>query len=564
MARKIQNKPQVGIALALIFVLSLAQAVLRPDQVFVNYSFEDESLSSSTHIFDVYEGGRGSVRQSHRFHYSGYRSLELIDIPGDKDFPELQGHFPVRDRGKLYLRFALLTPTPEQTLNIALAGPQGFSLKKDGIGFWLSTKDGWVMHTTDSIPTKLFQLRGLTWYLFKVIYDLESGTYDMQVSEEGQQAPFIKLTRQWNAAHQPGSKVDKFSFVGDVEEDKSSVIYYVDDILVGVDDSIAMLPSRVPEKKDIQIEGWYDLKEKMGYNPSCPLVFEPEDLGVTRDVKSALVSAQLMPVLKTALVEKKLIVVPAGLDEKTTSVLGAINDWTQGCEALHKKEGAAAEAAFRKALAKSPSAKLFGLSLALSLATQLRWQDVDQSIGEIAKDWVSDPRFDIAMAEMGHLQQNLKVSAGLLVKFSPALLSDLNDVLVQKIWLSTLSGADLLELKKKYPLRWKELLAAPQIAEHYFYVLLWQNQARDAAVFSEKIYSQLFKAIGATGRWGILSGDALMFAKQWQQAIARYLQVLKEPQQVNGQLVLARLASAYAKTNDLANEKLIRARMVAK
>jgi hypothetical protein len=36
------------------------------------------------------------VRLSDAFHLSGHRAVELKDVPGDSDFPELQGYFPCR------------------------------------------------------------------------------------------------------------------------------------------------------------------------------------------------------------------------------------------------------------------------------------------------------------------------------------------------------------------------------------------------------------------------------------------------------------------------------------
>jgi hypothetical protein len=87
---------------------------------------------------------------------SGHRSVELRDVAGDGDFPELQGYFPVRGKGHLFFHFAFLTTDPKQELNIALAGPRYFQLEKDGIAFWLGTRDGRLVHHSDRIPKRLF------------------------------------------------------------------------------------------------------------------------------------------------------------------------------------------------------------------------------------------------------------------------------------------------------------------------------------------------------------------------------------------------------------------------
>jgi hypothetical protein len=87
--------------------------------------------------FAVFERSKGSVKLSSAYRFSGYRSVELRDVVGDHDFPELQGYFPARRNGRLFAHFALLTTDAGDILNVALAGPKWFTLAKDGIGFWL-------------------------------------------------------------------------------------------------------------------------------------------------------------------------------------------------------------------------------------------------------------------------------------------------------------------------------------------------------------------------------------------------------------------------------------------
>ncbi len=110
-------------------------------------------------------------------------------------------------------------------------------------------------------------------------------------------------------------------------------------------------------------------------------------------------------------------------------------------------------------------------------------------------------------------------------------------------------------------MRWKEIIAAPQVAEKYFYVLLWQGQFNQAFEFADKIYTQLKKMSGATGVWGILSGDALVFDNKLTEATTRYTQSLAEQNSKNQLVLLGRLAGVYAKLGDLENEKKIRAKI---
>ena len=92
------------------------RAAARP-AVLASYSFDDD-VATGPDTFAIWQGarhnkgGRGHVRLSSAFHVSGHRSVELQDVAGDGDFPELQGYFPVRRTGRLFFHFAFLTTDP--------------------------------------------------------------------------------------------------------------------------------------------------------------------------------------------------------------------------------------------------------------------------------------------------------------------------------------------------------------------------------------------------------------------------------------------------------------------
>src|SRR6185295_3388515 len=187
-----------------------------PRSVLASYSFED-TVATGPDTFAIWQGarhvatGRGSVSLSGAFHVSGYRSVQIKDVAGDGDFPELQGYFPVRAAGRLFFHFAFLTTDPREELNIALAGPRFFQMAKDGISFWLATREGGLVHISDSIPKKLFPVEAFVWYAVDVAYDLAAGTYALTIHREGQDVPLVALRGQPNPSRQPGSAVDKFS-----------------------------------------------------------------------------------------------------------------------------------------------------------------------------------------------------------------------------------------------------------------------------------------------------------------------------------------------------------------
>ena len=103
-----------------------AAAAAGPKSVLASYSFED-TVATGPDTFAIWQGarhvatGRGSVSLSGGFHVSGYRSVEIKDVAGDGDFPELQGYFPVRTAGRLFFHFAFLGTDPKEELNVALS-----------------------------------------------------------------------------------------------------------------------------------------------------------------------------------------------------------------------------------------------------------------------------------------------------------------------------------------------------------------------------------------------------------------------------------------------------------
>ena len=222
--------------------------------VLASYTFDDGRTATGPDTFRVFERARGRVTRTPHFRLSGEHSLELRDVARNGDFPELQGYFDRRTEGQLYAHFAFLVIDPAEELNVVLAGPRGFRLEKDGFAFWLRSRDGVLRHVSDSIPKKLFLLQPYTWYLVDVLYDIARGRYQLWIEEEGAVEPRVELTDQPNAANQPGPAVDKFSFVSDPFEDRSEVVYYVDDVVLGVDEVIPPRRFVAPGRRKLFVE----------------------------------------------------------------------------------------------------------------------------------------------------------------------------------------------------------------------------------------------------------------------------------------------------------------------
>jgi hypothetical protein len=261
----------------------------KPSPILVSYSFDDGKTDTGPDTFSVFRnarGARGSVELSNAFRASGYQSVEIRDTAGDHDFPELQGYFPERRNGWLVIHFALLVTNPKEELNIALAGPGWFNLNQDGISFWLSTRDGDLFQTTDSIPKRLLRLRPFTWYGIDVDYDIVRGRYDLRIWEEGIEELLVSLKDVPNAGSHPGSAVSMFSFIGDLA-DRSNVTYYVDDVIVATDRKISLPPFVAPGRRRFLADSAPSAPEVKGEAAAVRLERQGDAAFRARDLREA-------------------------------------------------------------------------------------------------------------------------------------------------------------------------------------------------------------------------------------------------------------------------------------
>ena len=338
-----------------------AAAPDRPPAVLASYSFDDD-VATGPDTFAVWQGarhtkgGRGRVSLQGAFHVSGHRSVELRDVPGDGDFPELQGYFPVRTKGRLFFHFAFLITDPKEELNIALAGPRFFQLEKDGLAFWLGTRDGRLVHYSDSIPKKLFVPEPFAWHAVDVSYDIPSGTYDLLVRREGSDAPLVSLRNQANSTRQPGSAIDKFSFVGAPFSDRSSVVYYVDDVVIGTDESVARTPFVAPGRRKLFIDSFVEYQLLLRERPRCLPPLDPADLGFTPDDLAAVQAAGLSDVVTRLMAGERRprSASPERGGEAWRRVLDASHAWGEGCAALEAGRAASRSLPLRESLGRRP------------------------------------------------------------------------------------------------------------------------------------------------------------------------------------------------------------------
>lgn len=388
--------------------VSAAEGARASSRVLVRYSFDDSDLASGPDTFAVYERSRGQVRLVRELRFSGYRSVEIRDQAGDGDFPELQGYFDLRHRGKLYLGFALLTAEPAETFNLALAGPAGFALQPDGIAFWLQARGGSLYHVSDSMPKRLLELAPFVWYAVEVAYDIEAGTYGLAIRQEGLREPVVELQAQPNATRAPGSAVDKFSFIGDTGEDTSNAVYYVDDVVLSADRPVALAAFVAPGRRKLFIDAWHERRKLARKSPDCLPTVELADLGVDLELRGARPDERTLRLLEAAL---------GGVTSEAHPTDAVPEEWRRflegaalrqrGCAALARGKAAEALELFDAAVRSVPESPLYGLSAVLALVRLERLEEAELRLARIEPAARNDLPYAHAAALLGLARDDL-------------------------------------------------------------------------------------------------------------------------------------------------------------
>ena len=521
----------------LVPVCPAGGAPARPASVLASYSFDDE-LATGPDTVAVWQGarhskgGRGRVSLSGAFHVSGHRSVELRDVAGDGDFPELQGYFPVRTTGRLFFHFALLVTDPAEELNVALAGPSFFRLEKDGLAFWLGTRDGWLVHYADGAPKRLCAPEPFVWYAVDVVYDVPAGTYDLVIHAEGREEAIVSLRRQPNANRRPGSSIDKFSFVGAPFSDRSDVVYYVDDVVIGTDQEVARSAFVAPGRRKLFIDSFVEYQTLLRERPRCLPPLDPEDLGFTADdlaeVQAAGSSETVRQLMAGQRIPRRTSLERGG--ETWRRVLDAAGAWSEGCAALAAGDAAGALTLFERAEGAAPAGRIFRLSAALSLAALKRIDEAEERLA-LVSEWRYDARYAVASAYVGLGRRDLGRA-----------LEWLRDPAREA--LDGESQADSV---------------ATRVAEQYYYVLLWKGEYADAREYARRMAGRQLPPLESAGAWSVRAADASFYNRDLAEARELYRSALVgEKDHAMLREIYLRLADLAFLGGDLVEERRLR------
>jgi hypothetical protein len=562
LARRVRAEPLiVAVVLSAAMGAADARAADPAGAVLASYSFDDD-VPTGPDTFRIFQYSKGSVRLTSAYHVSGYRAIELRDVAKDKSMPEIQGYFPLQSAGVLHAHFSFMTATPREELNIALAGPHWFRLEKDGIGFWLKSQDGSLVHYSDSIPKRLFPLEAFVWYTVDVAYDVTAGTYDLVIRQEGREAPLVVLFRQKNAPNQPGSGVDKFSFVGEPFGDSSNVVYYVDDIIIGTSESVVQGLFVAPGRRKLFVHAFAEYRARESARPRCLPGAGPEDFGLTTQDTADIAQAGAMELLSALATGEasSATPIPVALGGEARRGVEAAALWNEGCVALDRGDANAALSHFESASWKAAEGRIYKLSAALALVALGRGAEAGERLALEGSAWGGDVRYAVALAMAGTARGDLERAEEWLRDPAEAAVARGGSALLRRLRQESLTPDLLAALKAAFPRDWQEHLTDAQVSEEYFYVLLWRSQARLARDYALRMADRYLSLALDPVEWTERGGDAAFYDNDLPAAKASYDAALRKAdrKQMIYWSILLKLSDVAFASGDLAAEQSLR------
>lgn len=531
---RVQTEHSIKMKLSLLLPLSLWICALTAfaDQTVVSYGFDSGPLPTPDDGFYIFENSRGFVEPTTDEKFSGYRSLELQEGAVDGEFVELQGVVSPLERGDVLFHFAFLVRNPEEELNIAIAGPQHFTMRRDGIAFWLKSIKGNLHHHSDSIPKRLFKLNENRWYVADVVLHLEKGSYDLRIVDHSTQKAEVLLENQPNAINAAGSKISKLSFIGDLE-DRSTVHYFVDDVELRILSSPINLRegwdsagNRITEGDNTSdnqnrrhITTASPSSSRKGYfdqfletrrlefeQPQCIPVTSFSDFGVTtRQLKGDdKLRAELKQVISA---EQAKLVEPKTL---SSPIARSAAFWRQGCLVLMGGNPLEARALFERSLIENQNSIISRAALVAAASAAKDRVRAEEHLIALYQPWATDARLPVMIGMISAAWKEYRDVATALQGSAERFADSPGEPQLAKLIVGDNNGFDLL--RETFGDKWRGKLDELYIAQGYYYSLLFSARQVEAAQFAEKVASTHQELPPARAIWLERQADALVLS----------------------------------------------------
>jgi hypothetical protein len=524
------------------------------DTTLVNYNFDYDVLDSGPDTYQVFRHKNAKVEISTAYAGGGYASAHFTDQVHDGGFVELQGYFPEQKAGRVRFRFKFLIASQSNLFNIALAGKDRYTLKPMGINFWLICQDGWLKHTSDRIPKKLFQPNLYEWYALDALLNLSNGTYSLRITRENG-APAIQLDNQPFAAGTGGERsLKEYSFIGDLD-DAQPADYFIDDISISTSNDIKLPEMVAPGRRKYFFEIWNDYHRELQSKLRCLPAKSLEDFGIYTKEYTALARNNQLEILHRLTRTTPLV---GNAEEWQSSVeLSAIVDWVNACDALEKGKTAQARTYIGQALEKKPTAYIFRLAGVIIDAAKTsdgsplynRAYDLPQQ-GNDVRNQIALAMIafhDEAYAEAGH-ERSIKAALVGLDRLGDQDLRRLHELGIRAV-----SRDYIVQLKRYMPESWEQYLQWMLVLEQQYYSYLWQSNYREAYSLAAQVSKKLAMRSLDPGIWQERQADGAYLNNDLETALDLYNR--QAPASISSVL---KMADMYHMQGDLASEKSIR------
>jgi tetratricopeptide (TPR) repeat protein len=160
------------------------------------------------------------------------------------------------------------------------------------------------------------------------------------------------------------------------------------------------------------------------------------------------------------------------------------------------------------------------------------------------------------MAAIGLARQHLDEAEQWLQGPAEQIPDQLGKDLLRRLRSGAITPDLFQELKLHFPDNWDDYIKDVFVAEQYFLVLLWKNQAAVAERFAQRMADR-YEALGIpNSRWYERMGDAAFFLGNFTMALQQYEKGVKGNEQRAG--ILVKLSDVYFRLGDLEKERLYR------
>ncbi len=535
------------------FVFGLALTGFKTGEfgtVDIFYNFETTDIASGPDTFELFEHTSSDVSLSSEYAFRGAYSLHIRDRLSNGSFPEFQGYFPQVDGGIVEIGFALMTPAPEEPFNVAMAGDGHFNLSKDGLGFWLINDAGTLRHLSDSIPKRLFTLTAYQWYWFEISLDITKGEYSLRINDEFG-LTLIDLKDQKNPINAKNSSVNKYSFIGDIE-DQGNANLYIDNFALRTDYADSPKPLLAPGRRALFIDKWNDYHktiENLDFCLPAKVPYDFLDIYNTDGFDELKSNLEVFQSLLSSPTPDYL----ASFRHESTLLTG-IAKWADGCRLLREDDYSNAIKQFEDArdfIGNTPATQL---SLAIAYANNAQHYAAQATISLGQSHWPNDTRWLIASAATGFIFNRIDNSENALSSVANSIELDQSSSqsLMRDLgWLRNPAAAKL-----RSELTWSPKAEGLIIAEQYYFSLLWQKRYTEAETYAQEIVELLADFEIRSELWIERAGDAALLSLNLERAERKYLSALRyQKERIS---VLQKLADVYFLDNRADEERRVR------